>query len=95
MRSVIADGPGAAGREDTSGVPALIELFKERSPKLVWQAERELLHWVAGYEAPKPVSGTCTEAERQACLEAWASGGKKRAASCRWTRFSSGDASRF
>jgi hypothetical protein len=56
---------------DKAAVPVLVELLSEPSVELAWQAE-ELLHWVAGEEAPAETVGAGSVAARRQCRRAWA-----------------------
>jgi len=55
---------------DSSGVTALIDLLQEPAVELCWQAE-ELLHWVAGDDAPAEKVGEATEESRTKAASAW------------------------
>jgi hypothetical protein len=56
--------------KDKVGLPALISLLADAPITLAWQAE-ELLHWVAGDNAPEDTLGAGLPEARQKCLQAW------------------------
>lgn len=58
-----------AGKE-SSCISTLIDLLMDPSVEISWQAE-ELLHWVAGDEAPVEVIGEGTLEQRNKCHAAW------------------------
>jgi HEAT repeat protein len=68
VRLRAAQGLLAAG--DKAAVPILITLLNEPSAEVSWQAE-ELLHWIAGEEAPDDIVGAASAHERQTCRSAW------------------------
>jgi HEAT repeat protein len=55
---------------ESAAVQVLIELLKEPSAEVGWQAE-ELLHWVAGTDAPDATFGAGSPPERDRSLAAW------------------------
>jgi hypothetical protein len=61
---------GLLAAADGASLPALVQLLDEPSAEIAWQAE-ELLHWVAGKEAPAVAVGAATAGERKACRAAW------------------------
>jgi len=61
---------GLLAGEDAAAVPVLIALLTEAPTYEAWQAE-ELLHWVAGNDAPQPTVGSGKAAARKACRAAW------------------------
>jgi HEAT repeat protein len=61
---------GLLAGHEAAGIPVLLRLLEEGSLELAWQAE-ELLHWVAGDEAPEQVLGAGSAEQRRACLAAW------------------------
>jgi HEAT repeat protein len=61
---------GLLGGKDRTGIGTLVSLVEAQPVTLAWQAE-ELLHWVAGEEAPEALIGTGTKAEQQQCRKAW------------------------
>jgi HEAT repeat protein len=63
------------GREKT-GIPVLIDLLNEPAIEISWQAE-ELLHWVAGDEAPMESVGAATAESRLKCRTKWQEWWKK------------------
>ena len=60
---------GILAARDASALPVLIDLLREPSVAMGWQAE-ELLRWAAA-AAPKEVYGKGSERERNACHAAW------------------------
>jgi HEAT repeat protein len=62
---------GLLAGNDKVAIPVLIALLDE-APSVVqaWQAE-ELLHWVAGDDAPKPTVGARKTDDRKKCRTAW------------------------
>ncbi len=68
VRLRAAQGLLAGG--DKSGLAALVVLVAEPDIPLAWQAE-ELLHWVAGDEAPAAKVGAGSAEQRQKCRAAW------------------------
>jgi HEAT repeat protein len=62
---------GLLAGKDASGLGALVALLPESPAALAWQAE-ELLHYVAGPDAPKAVVGKATPGEREKCRAEWA-----------------------
>jgi hypothetical protein len=62
---------GLLGAKDKDAIPVLIELLEKlRWTEEAWQAE-EMLHWVAGNDAPEPTVGAGAPEARQKCLKAW------------------------
>jgi HEAT repeat protein len=61
---------GLLAAKDKAGLPVLVALLSEPSVYLSWQAG-ELLHWVAGDDAPEPVIGAGGADARQRCRTAW------------------------
>jgi HEAT repeat protein len=79
VRKVLADADalvrlraaqGLLAGKDKAALPVLIALLGEPAVEVSWQAE-ELLHWVAGEEAPEAVVGAASAAERKKCRTAW------------------------
>jgi HEAT repeat protein len=61
---------GLLAGKDKASVATLIGLLEGTSIEVAWQAE-ELLHWVAGDDAPEVRVGTGMPQLRQACRAAW------------------------
>jgi HEAT repeat protein len=62
---------GLLGSKDKDAIPVLIDLLEKlRWTEEAWQAE-EMLHWVAGDDAPEPTIGAGTVEARQKCRKAW------------------------
>ncbi len=70
---------GLLAVHDKSGVEALIHLLNEPDVAISWSAE-ELLHWVAGENAPSKIVGAATAQERAECRAAWDAWHKERGA---------------
>jgi HEAT repeat protein len=62
---------GLLAAKDKTVIPVLVELLQEPSVEVSWQAE-ELLHWIAGEEAPQAIIGAGKPNERKECQQAWA-----------------------
>jgi hypothetical protein len=73
-----------AGR-DERGIPVLVALLAEPSIELGWQAE-ELLHCVAGDDAPQATIGPGSVDSRQKCRHEWEAWASKRLPSLDWPR---------
>ena len=73
-----AQGLLAAG--DWTAVPALVNLLRECSIEISWQAE-ELLRWAAGKTSPKALVGTGAAEPRKQSHQAWSEWWKKHEAS--------------
>ncbi len=61
---------GLLGAQDKGGVPTLTALLVDAPVDVAWQAE-ELLHWLAGADAPAPTVGRGEAATRKECHKAW------------------------
>jgi HEAT repeat protein len=61
---------GLLASEDKSGIPVLIRLISEARIDISWQAD-ELLHYVAGDDAPAAKLDPSTEQSRKLYQEAW------------------------
>jgi HEAT repeat protein len=78
-RKLLADGEplvrlrtaqGFLAARDKQAIPALVALLEEPDVAVSWQAE-ELLHYVAGDDAPAQVVGAGTATSRKKCRAAW------------------------
>jgi HEAT repeat protein len=79
VRSLLADADpmvrlraaqGLLAAKDRTSIPALVALLEEPAVEVSWPAE-ELLHWVAGEDAPEVTVGAAAAVARQHCREAW------------------------
>jgi HEAT repeat protein len=61
---------GLLAGKDEAALPVLVALLAESSTEITWQAE-ELLHWVAGEDAPNVTIGPGLPEARQKCRTAW------------------------
>jgi HEAT repeat protein len=61
---------GLLAGKDAAGVPVLVDLLADSPLDVAWQAE-ELLHWLAGYAAPREVVGSGDMRTRSNCRAAW------------------------
>jgi HEAT repeat protein len=62
---------GLLAAKQKAAIPVLIALLEEPQVDVGWQAE-ELLHWVAGYDAPGAKLGAGNPELRKKCGTAWA-----------------------
>lgn len=69
---------GLLGAKEPAALPTLIGLLDGCPIELSWQAE-EMLHWVAGDDAPEATVGTGTSQDREQCRWAWEQWWEKRA----------------
>jgi hypothetical protein len=76
VRLRAAQGLLAVGDQDA--IPVLLALLAEPDVQIAWQAE-ELLHWIAGENAPKATVGAGAAPARHACRTAWESWWRERA----------------
>lgn len=63
---------GLLARKDKSSIPILISLLENTRIAVAWQAE-ELLHWVAGDDAPECYVGSGQAEIRKQCRSGWES----------------------
>jgi HEAT repeat protein len=61
---------GLLGARDKKAIPTLVALLNNSSVLVAWQAE-EMLHWVAGENAPQATIGAGSPRDRQRCVEQW------------------------
>jgi HEAT repeat protein len=61
---------GLLAAKESAALAVLVALLDDPSTEVSWQAE-ELLHWVAGDDAPEPTIGAGTPESRQRCQAAW------------------------
>jgi HEAT repeat protein len=61
---------GLLTAKDTQAIPVLISLLDHHLIEISWQAE-ELLHWIAGDQAPAETVGAATTEPRRKCKAAW------------------------
>jgi HEAT repeat protein len=76
---------GLLAAKDKAAIPVLVELLQELSVEISWQAE-ELLHWVAGEEAPETAVGAGKPTQRKRCHEGWSTWWKAHSATLDLTK---------
>jgi HEAT repeat protein len=80
---------GLLTAREKDAIPVLVALLNEPDAAIAWQAE-DLLHYVAGEEAPDEVVGSCTTASRKKCQAAWEAWWKRSSEKCDLTRLDRG-----
>src|SRR5262249_13984560 len=82
VRRRAAQGSLAAKNKDA--LPVLVALLAEPSVEVTWQAE-ELLHWLAGDDAPNVTIGAGSVQSRQRCRDSWVTWLSRNFATFDWT----------
>jgi HEAT repeat protein len=76
---------GLLAVHEPASLPVLIALLNEPAVEISWSAE-ELLHWVAGENAPANKVGAASAEERQQAVDAWTAWHARYAARIDWKK---------